>query len=151
MKTFSNIGMIAKDTIEMIIEKTNTGYSAFAKDYPVGTVGDTADELFNNMLEATNLYFQEARSDRKVTMHDLKITLDLPQFFEYYKIINTKALGERIGLNNTLLSQYINGHKKPSLKQVQKILQGIRDIGRELVQVDLVEVYERKAVAPTEG
>lgn len=134
----------------MIIEKTNTGYSAFAKDYPVGTVGHTSDELFNHMLEAMNLYFHEAGFDRKVTMHDLKITLDLPQFFEYYKIINTKALGERIGLNNTLLSQYINGHKKPSLKQVQKILQGIRDIGRELVQVDLVEVYGKKVLSSAE-
>ncbi len=124
-------------SIEMVIEKTNTGYSAFAKDYPVATVGDTAEDLFNNMLEAMGLYFEEANSARKLTLEDLKITLDLPQFFEYYKIINTKALGERIGLNQTLLSQYINGHKKPSLKQVQKILQGIRDLGRELMQVDL--------------
>lgn len=121
----------------MVIEKTNTGYSAFAKDYPVATVGDTAEDLFNNMLEAMGLYFEEANSARKLTLEDLKITLDLPQFFEYYKVINTKALGERIGLNQTLLSQYINGHKKPSLKQVQKILQGIRDLGRELMQVDL--------------
>ena len=129
--------------IEMIIEKTNTGYSAFAKDYPVATVGDTAEELFNNMLESMTLYFKEAKSPHKLTLQDLKLTLDLPQFFEYYKIINTKALGERIGLNQTLLSQYINGHKKPSVKQVQKILQGLRDLGRELMQVDLVEVYDR--------
>lgn len=132
--------MKTASSIEMVIEKTNTGYSAFAKDYPVATVGDTAEELFSNMLEAMNLYFEEAKFPRKLTLDDLKITLDLPQFFEYYKIINTKALGERIGLNQTLLSQYINGHKKPSLKQVQKILQGIRDLGRELMQVDLVEV-----------
>lgn len=129
--------MKTPSSIEMIIEKTNTGYSAFAKDYPVATVGDTAEELFNNMLEAMTLYFQEAKSPRKLTLEDLKITLDLPQFFEYYKIINTKALGQRIGLNQTLLSQYINGHKKPSLKQVHKILQGLRDLGRELMQVDL--------------
>jgi len=123
--------------IEMIIEKTNTGYSAFAKDYPVATVGDTAEELFDNMLEAMTLYYKEVKSPRKLTLQDLKLTLDLPEFFEYYKIINTKALGERIGLNQTLLSQYINGHKKPSVKQVQKILQGLRDLGRELLQVEL--------------
>jgi predicted RNase H-like HicB family nuclease len=128
--------------IEMIIEKTNTGYSAFAKDYPVATVGDTAEELFNYMLEAMNLYFEEAKSPRKVTLQDLKMTLDLHQFFEYYKIINTKALGERIGVNQTLLSQYINGHKKPSVKQEQRILQGLRDLGRELMQVEFVEVYK---------
>lgn len=123
--------------IEMIIEKTSTGYSAFAKDYPVATVGDSAEELFNNMLEAMTIYFEEVKNPRELSLSDLKITLDLPQFFEYYKIINTKALGERIGLNQSLLSQYINGHKKPSLKQVQKILQGVRDLGRELMQVDL--------------
>ncbi len=129
--------MRTSTTIEMIIEKTNTGYSAYAKDYPVASVGDTADELFDNMLEAMTLYFDEAKSPRKLSLQNLKITLDLPQFFEYYKIINTKALGERIGLNQTLLSQYINGHKKPSVKQVDKILQGLRDLGRELLQVDL--------------
>ena len=117
----------------VIIEKTETGYSAYAKDYPVYTVGQNLDELKNNILEALNLYFEN--SQNKITLEDLKITLDLPQFFEFYKVINAKALSERIGMNQSLLAQYIKGNKKPSSAQTQRILKGIQQIGRELSEI----------------
>ena len=44
--------------IEMIIEKTNTGYSAYADKYPVYTVGTSLEELKINMLDALNLFFE---------------------------------------------------------------------------------------------
>jgi hypothetical protein len=71
------------------------------------------------MLEAMNLHF-EAKG-KTFTEADLKITLDLPQFFEFYKVINAKALSERIGMNQSLLAQYIKGIKKPSSNQTLKI------------------------------
>ena len=43
----------------MIVEKTENGYSAFAKKQSVYTVGETLDELKRNILEALNLYFEE--------------------------------------------------------------------------------------------
>lgn len=96
--------------IEMIIEKTKTGYSAYAKKYPVYTIGSSLDELKTNILEALNLHFEE--QGKVITEENLKITLDLPQFFEFYKVINAKALSERIGINQSLLAQYIKGIKK---------------------------------------
>lgn len=47
-----------------------------------------------------------------------------------------KALSERIVMNQSLLVQYIKGIKKPSDAQIKRILKGIRDLGRELSQVD---------------
>lgn len=41
-------------------------------------------------------------------------------------------------MNPTLLSQYVNGVKKPSDKQVKKMLEGIKALGRELLQLDLI-------------
>lgn len=61
--------------VEMIVEKTTTGYSAYAENCPVYTVGTTLKELKVNMLEAINLYFEE--QGKIVTETDLKITLDL--------------------------------------------------------------------------
>ncbi len=119
--------------IEMIVEKTKTGYSAYAEKYPLYTVGNTLNELKANMLEALNLYFEE--QGKAITEADLKITLDLPQFFEFYNVINAKALSERIGMNQSLLAQYIKGIKKPSANQTQKILQGVQQIGRELAEI----------------
>ena len=40
-------------------------------------------------------------------------------------------------MNNTLLSHYINGIKKPSQKQVEKILTGIKEVGRELMELEI--------------
>ena len=119
--------------ITIIVEKTETGYSAYSENYPVYTVGNNLDELKFNILEAFSLYFEELPN--KITLDDLKITLDLPQFFQFYKVINAKALSERIGMNQSLLSQYINGNKKPSPTQTQKILKGVQQIGRELSEI----------------
>ena len=119
--------------IEIIVEKTKTGYSAFAEKYPVYTVGTTLDELKTNILDALNLFFQE--QSKTVTETDLKVTLDLPQFFEFYNVINAKALSERIGMNQSLLAQYIKGIKKPSANQTQRILKGVQQIGRELAEI----------------
>ncbi len=45
--------------IKMVVERTKTGYSAYAEKYLVYTVGTTLEELKVNMLEALNLYFDE--------------------------------------------------------------------------------------------
>ena len=122
--------------IEIIVEKTKRGYSAYAENYPVYTAGKTLEDLKSRILEALNLYFE--KEGRTVTEKDLKINLDLPQFFEFYKVINAKALSERIGMNQSLLAQYIKGHKKPSSTQTQRILNGIRQIGSELAAIRFI-------------
>ncbi len=116
--------------IEMIIERTKTGYSAYATKYAVFTVGNSLQALKINMLEALNLQFEQKGIN--ITETDLKITLDLPQFFEFYKVINAKALSERIGINQSLLAQYIKGIKKPSANQTLRILKGVQQVGNEL-------------------
>ena len=45
--------------IEILIEKTNTGYSTYAVKYPVYTVSNSLGEIKANILEAFNLYFEE--------------------------------------------------------------------------------------------
>jgi hypothetical protein len=119
--------------IEVIVEKTKTGYSAYAEKYPVYTVGKSLDELKSNILEAVNLLLE--KQGKKVTEDDLKIVLDLPQFFAFYKVINAKALSERIGMNQNLLAQYIKGVKKPSSTQTSRILRGVQQVGKELAGI----------------
>lgn len=119
--------------INMIVERTKTGYSAFAEKYPVYTVGSSLEELKANILESLNLYFE--KQGKIITEKDLQINLDLPQFFDFYKVINAKALSERIGMNQSLLAQYIKGNKKPSPTQTQRILKGVQQIGNELAAI----------------
>ena len=122
--------------IEVIIEKTKTGYSAYTDKYPLYTVGVTLEELKINVLEALNLHFEQ--QSRTISEKDLKITLDLHQFFQYYKVINVEALSERIGINQQILSQYINGSKKPTLTQTQRILKAVQQVGRELAAIRFI-------------
>jgi predicted RNase H-like HicB family nuclease len=122
--------------IEVVIEKTKTGYSAYANKYPVFTVGGSLEELKANTLEALNLYFE--KQAKTLTEKDLKISLDLPQFFAYYKVINVEALSTRVGINQNILAQYINGSKKPTLTQTQRILRGVQQVGNELASIRFI-------------
>jgi predicted RNase H-like HicB family nuclease len=124
-----------KKKIKFIIEKTDTGFSGYSNDSPVFTTGKNFTELLANATEALNLFFEG--QNNQVTSDDIQFEIDLQQFFQYYRVINAKFLAQRIGMNETLLSQYVKGKKKPSQKQTDKILQGIQEIGRELTNINI--------------
>ena len=130
--------MAAKKNIVVIIEKTDTGFSAYAADYPVYTTGESMNKLIDNTCEAFSLYFENTRFD----IARLSFEIDFKQFFQFYKVINSKALAEKIGMNPTLLSQYVRGQKKPSERQSRRILYGINRIGQELAEMNVI--YEKK-------
>ena len=92
--------------------------------------------MIDNAFEAANLYFEDEKI--KITHENLKFEIDFKQFFQYYKVLNSKFLADKIGMNPTLLSQYVQGHKKPSEKQTEKILFGIHQIGQELSEINLI-------------
>lgn len=121
--------------VKFIVEKTNTGFSAVAEAYPVYTVGENMVELRANILDAINTWF-EHKNQPLINEINIEISLDLPQFFDYYKEINAKAISKRIGMNESLLSQYVTGVKKPSEKQKIRILSGIRELGIELMNLE---------------
>jgi len=123
--------------INVTVEKTNTGFSAGADKYPVYTAGDSLDEIKSNILEALNLYF-EYKGSPAISTDNIKLVLDLGSFFNFYKVINAKALSERIGMNQSLLAQYINGAKKPSAVQTRRILKGVQQVGKELAEMQFL-------------
>lgn len=129
--------MAKKKKITMTVEKTDTGFSAFSEDYPIFTTGQSIPELINNTYQATEFYFEEEAV--KLDHKDIRFEIDFKQFFKFYKVINAKFLAEKIGMNATLLSQYVQGHKKPSAKQTEKILSGIHQIGQELSGINLLQ------------
>ena len=122
--------------IKMILQRSDTGFSAFSENYPVYTTGKTIPELLDNALEALNLCFEDEKI--VVTQENIKFEIDFKQFFQYYKVLNAKFLANKIGMNPTLLSQYVQGRKKPSDAQTEKILLGIHQIGQELSEINLI-------------
>lgn len=129
-----------KKKISVTVEKTDTGFSAYTDPDVVGidvyTTGRDVAELYENLIEALNLAYED--QGYTINEDNLKLHLDLQQFFQYYKVLNAKFLAQRIGMNPTLLSQYVRGKKHPSAKQSDRIIRGIQSIGRELADIKFV-------------
>ena len=124
-----------KKKIKLVVERTDTGFSAYSEDYPVFTIGESFTELLHNAVEAMNLFLIDQAS--QITEKNIEFEIDIKQFFQYYRVINSKFLAKKIGMNESLLSQYVTGRKKPSASQTNRILSGIQEIGRELSNINL--------------
>lgn len=119
-----------------IVEKTNTGYSAYSENYNAATTGDTYEELKINMLDSLNLLL-EHEGKKLATLNDITIKFDLQQFLSYYNGINISIISKKYKLNNSLISQYKSGEKYPSEEQARKIIESIKSYGEELASIDL--------------
>ena len=124
-----------KPKIELTIIKEDTGYFAIGqwKNRGLATSGDNWEHLQKMIEEMVNLVFEDL--GYTYTIDEIKLKYDLESFFDFYKVINAKALSERIGMNQSLLAQYIKGNKKPSPVQTKRILSGVQQIGRELAEI----------------
>ena len=92
-------------------------------------------------MKRSGIAVHEKRKELKFLRNrcdDLRFNFDLESFFDFYKVINAKALSERIGMNQSLLAQYIKGIKKPSPAQTKRILAGVQQIGKELTEVSFL-------------
>lgn len=58
----------------------------------------------------------------------------LQHFFLTHKEINVSEFAKLIGINATLLRNYINGFKKPSKEREVQILEQIHKIGAEFAE-----------------
>jgi transcriptional regulator with XRE-family HTH domain len=122
--------------MKFVVEKTDTGFSAYCEESPVYTTGNSFTDLLKHTVEAMNLSLSDQGS--RVAERNIVFEIDIQQFFQYYRVINSKFLARRIGMNESLLSQYVHGVKKPSAAQTNKILAGIREIGQELSNINFV-------------
>lgn len=122
--------------VGIVIEKTRSGFSAYAEKLPIYTTGKSLAELIGNAYEATQLYFEDG--EKIPSKFIIQYQIDFKQFFQYYRVLNAKVIAEKIGMNPTLLSQYVQGKKKPSQQQTDRIINAIHEIGVELSAINLV-------------
>jgi predicted transcriptional regulator len=53
-------------------------------------------------------------------------------------LIKAQGVAKRIGMNQSLLAQYIGGDKKPSGKQTARIIQGLKETAKEILELEIV-------------
>ena len=122
--------------IKIIVEKSKTGFSAYAPDYPgVFSLGTSWDHVRKGFAEAFAFHLEGMAEDGALIpkKYQLEFCLDLGQFFKHYKVFNVTALATYLKINPKLLHQYKDDHKIASEKTSTKIIQGIQDFANELL------------------
>ena len=128
--------------IAATLERTDTGYSAFVPEFDFcGTVGETIEEIRNNLIEAISLFLEDSPDKLKETgigtdePVKFDFRMDVTDFFKLHHQINQSLIARKAGINPSLIRQYARGIKHPGIKQAQKIEKAIHQLGRELLQV----------------
>lgn len=62
-----------RETINILIEKTETGYSAYAGEIDVFTTGVEIEDLYENLILALNLFYEDL--GQKVDIGNLRIKM----------------------------------------------------------------------------
>lgn len=119
----------------LIVEKSEDGYFGRV-NYEDNLIVVDGDDIPTLETQAKEQLHTHHHLDTSSVIFELQF--DLSALFEYFDILNVTAIARRAGMNASLLRQYRNGQKYPSLKQVQKIEEVIRTIAKELAEVHIL-------------
>ena len=127
--------------IKIILERSNTGYSAYAENVDgIFTAGDTIEEIKENIKEVIGYqveYLEEKGEKEKadnLRNAALKYYIDLNAFFEYYSLFNKSELAKYIGINPSHLRRLSMENMELSDQKAQQIEQGMKRLAQELSQ-----------------
>lgn len=126
--------------VTVIMEKLpgEKNCSCFVEGYINGCAligyGPTTEAAVKDLLAVKEEYEKEGHE-----MPDLEMTFkyDIWAFFDKYPISIT-PLAKRLGINPSLMRQYVSGNRTPSQKRLEEIEAAIHEFGRELSEVALV-------------
>lgn len=72
--------------------------------------------------------------------HNTKFIMErnpIGELFNDFPVLNVRQVARAIGINETLMQQYVNGAKKPSHERRIVIENYIHDLGRRLSNIDI--------------
>lgn len=97
--------------------------------------GPTVDAAVKDLLVARQEYIDIDGVDMPEL--EMNFKYDLWAFFDKFPL-NASLVAKQIGINPSLMRQYISGNKKPSQKRMEEIQRGIRNLGKTLSDISLV-------------
>jgi len=96
--------------------------------------GVTIEEAKNEALNGYELYLKENHLEKPNC--PIVFRYDIESLLNFYKGIITLSGIERLtGINQKLLHHYLCGLKKPRSTQKEKIINGLKKLGHELVEL----------------
>lgn len=105
--------------------------------------GHTLEEVKNAYKEALELHIKGMREDGEEIPeelqcpYELKFILNTQALLHYYDGILTRAAISRLtGINEKQLGHYMQGVRNPRKQQRERIVAGLRKLGKELEEVE---------------
>ena len=130
----------------VILEKTNDeGYSAYLPDLP-GCISteNSLSGIKESIQDAVQFHIEGMKEEHLEVPYmfqheyELSFKMDIASLFDWFSGVLTKSGLSRItGMNQSLISQYAMGIKKPSSKQTRKIESALHRLGQELLEIEL--------------
>ncbi len=96
--------------------------------------GSTVDAAIEDLLVTRKEYNEMGRDIPELEM---TFKYDIWAFFDKFPISIT-PLAKRIGINPSLMRQYVSGNRKPSATRLEAIESAIHEFGKELSAVSLI-------------
>lgn len=128
----------------IILVDWDRNYSAAAKDERIACIatGRSLDELRINYERSLKLHLQGMKEDGEEIPEEFTEGYELVYYLTgkalmHYvdQYVTRKALARETGINLQQLSHYAKGHRNPRPEMQEKIIQGIRNIGRQLSEM----------------
>jgi predicted RNase H-like HicB family nuclease len=128
-----------------VVEKTGNGFSAFLEGVDgVVATGKALDEVKRLLIEAIEMHVETSKELGEPIPeilhgeYEVIFQMDLPSLFEWLSgRISQTGLARIVGINNTLIHQYVSGLKKPGPKQRMKIEQNLHNFASDLQRINL--------------
>jgi predicted RNase H-like HicB family nuclease len=127
------------------IEQNSKGrYSAYISDERVkfGVLGE--GKTVEEAIEDFNIGYEEMRETylqegKEFSELEFSFRYDTASFLSAYSgVLSLAGMSRLTGLNQGLLSHYINGRKKPTPKTISKLKASVHAFGKSLCQIDFV-------------
>ena len=128
----------------IILVDWDRNYSAAAKDERIACIatGRSLDEIRINCERSLKLHLQGMKEDGEEIPEEFTEDYELIYYLTgkalmHYvdQYVTRKALARETGINLQQLSHYAKGHRNPRPEMQEKIIQGIRNIGRQLSEI----------------
>lgn len=127
--------------IIIIIGASSDHYGTYAENCPgIYGAGNTVEEAKEDAIKGLNLFIEHAPLENLPDIlkndYEIEFKYDVQSFLKRYsKQFSLSGLEKITGINQKLLSHYVNGRKKPRKATVEKIKSSIHAFAKELSQV----------------
>lgn len=128
--------------LKIILEKSDTGYSAYAPDYAsIYTAADSYEEVKENIEEVIEYQIDYLMETGKIAeanvlkISDLEYYLDVKQFFEQYPMLNKSEFANYIGMNASMMRKISSGLIALSDGKARLIQEGLHRLAKDLNQI----------------